>query len=312
LTVLAPFLSTGKTALSNLAAGALMTYTIRVSNTGNTAATSVVVTDALPLGASYAGCGGGTCVESGSVITWSGLTVPDGNTHDVTFAITGCSGTLVNSTYRVAGSAEGISSPWGAPVTTTVLSPNLAVAFTPASAVIVPNTTVVFTDTSTTDGGPIIAWKWDLGEATGSGRVVSHTYTALGAYTVTLTVTDTCGYSSSVQVPNAVQVVPPCVPVDGAGFIFTPLAPKVGETVIFTGSVAVTSTPPITYTWNWGDGSAGGAGNPITHVFPLTVTAQTYSVTLTASNACPSQQVTEQTATVWPNYIYLPIVLRGS
>jgi uncharacterized repeat protein (TIGR01451 family) len=312
LTILAPTRSTGKTAPSNFVAGALMTYTIRVSNTGNAAATSVVITDALPSGANYAGCSGGSCVESGSVITWSGLTVPDGNTHDVTFAITGCSGTLVNSAYRVAGSAEGISGPWGAPVTTMVLSPNLAAAFAPISTIIVPNTTVVFTDTSTTDGGSIVAWKWNLGEVTGNGRVVSHTYTTLGAYTVTLTVTDTCGYSGSVQVSNAVQVVPPCVPVGGVGFIFAPLTPKAGETVTFTGTVAVTSTPPITYTWNWGDGSAWVAGNLIAHAFPLTVTARTYSVTLTVSNACPSQQVTEQTVSVWPHYIYLPIVLRNS
>jgi hypothetical protein len=51
-------------------------------------------------------------------------------------------------------------------------------------------------------------------------------------------------------------------------------------------------------------------GNLITHTFPITKTAETYTVTLTAANACPSQQVVEKPITVWPRYIYLPIVMR--
>ncbi len=47
--------------------------------------------------------------------------------------------------------------------------------------------TVVFTDTST---GAINSWLWDFGDtATSTGQNPSHTYTAAGIYTVTLTVT---------------------------------------------------------------------------------------------------------------------------
>ncbi|MCK4316451.1 MAG: PKD domain-containing protein, partial [Anaerolineae bacterium] len=58
-----------------------------------------------------------------------------------------------------------------------------------------------------TDGGPIVAWGWDFGDGvSGLGQVVSHTYAAAGDYTVMLAVTDTCGYTGSAQVPDAVRV----------------------------------------------------------------------------------------------------------
>lgn len=42
--------------------------------------------------------------------------------------------------------------------------------------------------------GTIITWAWDFGDTnTGSGEIVTHSYTAGGTYTVTLTVTDNNG-----------------------------------------------------------------------------------------------------------------------
>ena len=38
------------------------------------------------------------------------------------------------------------------------------------------------------------------------GQVVSHTYASAGDYTVTLTVTDTCGYTATKQMPGTVNV----------------------------------------------------------------------------------------------------------
>jgi uncharacterized repeat protein (TIGR01451 family) len=199
-----PALEIGK-ATSAAIAGAPFTYTLAVTNTDRVAdATAVVITDALPAGANYLDCGGGTCAESGGVVTWSGLAVPADDSLDVTFVVTACTGPLVNSAYRVAGSLQGITSPWGAPITAAVQAPDLAATF--VSAAIPASMTVVFTDVSTTDGGSIVAWGWDFGDSgSGSGRVVSHTYTAAGAYTVTLTVTDTCSYTDAVLASVAVD-----------------------------------------------------------------------------------------------------------
>jgi hypothetical protein len=47
------------------------------------------------------------------------------------------------------------------------------------------------------------------------------------------------------------------------------------------------------------------------HSFPLTTTINTYNVTLTAANACssPTAPVSKQ-VTVWPFFIYLPLISR--
>ncbi len=75
-------------------------------------------------------------------------------------------------------------------------------------------------------------------------------------------------------------------------------------------------TPPITYTWAWGDGSpdlrgfGDLAGLSVTHAFPLTVTAQSYTVTLSVSNACSRPVTATQVVAVSPRRIFLPLVLR--
>jgi len=100
-----------------------------------------------------------------------------------------------------------------------------------------------------------------------------------------------------------------CQAVQSPTFAFAPLRPLVGETVWFTGTVAAGSDP-LTYTWAWGDGMAGGLGATLSHAFPLTTTARTYTVSLSVSNACSGPAVVAQAVTVTPRHVYLPVVLR--
>lgn len=102
----------------------------------------------------------------------------------------------------------------------------------------------------------------------------------------------------------------PCAEVQGADFAFTPAEPRVGETVTFTGSVAVGDSP-ITYAWAFGDGGAG-SGRVVTHAFPTTSAERTYTVVMTAANGCPSQDVALQDVSVWPHRLYLPHILQHS
>jgi len=48
--------------------------------------------------------------------------------------------------------------------------------------------------------GRVVGWRWDFGDgSSGQGKIVSHTYTQSGAYTITLTVTDNLGVTASQQ-----------------------------------------------------------------------------------------------------------------
>jgi len=101
-----------------------------------------------------------------------------------------------------------------------------------------------------------------------------------------------------------------CVPVAGVDFVFTPAKPRVGQAVGLTAQLT-SGTSPITYTWNFGDGSESviTATTLVYHIFPVTNTLQTYTTILTAVNDCNSQAVQKPIA-VYPYSVYLPLVLR--
>ncbi len=131
--------------------------------------------------------------------------------------------------------------------------------------------------------------------------------------TNTAVITDTVwgiGYDAPAVLIVGGPAPGPCAEVQGAHFSFAPARPRVGETVTFTGSVLVGDTP-ISYTWAFGDGSTGN-GQIVTHAFPVTRTKQTYSVVMTATNGCPSQDTAIRDVTVWPHQLYLPLVVRNS
>jgi uncharacterized repeat protein (TIGR01451 family) len=130
-----------------------------------------------------------------------------------------------------------------------------------------------------------------------------------GVYTGTLCLNTNDTVKPQVLLPLTMTVTATCVPVSGVDFTYTPTAPKVGKIVTFNGT-ALTGTMPITYSWNYGDGSAVGSGSPITHVFPITNTAHSYTVTLTTANACTAPTPTQKAVLVAPYQVYLPLVRK--
>ncbi len=63
-------------------------------------------------------------------------------------------------------------------------------------------------------------------------------------------------------------------------FAYSPPDPLSGQPVTFSASVGITSTLPVTYTWDFGDGHSG-SGQETTHTYTL---GGTYPVTLSAEN----------------------------
>jgi len=81
-------------------------------------------------------------------------------------------------------------------------APVACFTFTPSEPII--NALVTFdASCSTPNGGELVKYEWDFGDGTkASGRIVTHAYATAGRYTVTLTVTDSEGLSSTTNKPR--------------------------------------------------------------------------------------------------------------
>lgn len=136
--------------------------------------------------------------------------------------------------------------------------------------------TVNFTDQSS---GPVTSWSWNFGDGgTSTAQNPSHQYTAAGTYTVTLTATS--------AVCNDVETKTNYITVSGvptAQFVGSPTSGSAPLTVNFTDQ---STGNPTSWSWNFGDGGTSTAQNP-SHQYTA---AGTYTVTLTATNACGSDQ----------------------
>jgi PKD repeat protein len=157
---------------------------------------------------------------------------------------------------------------------------HVTAGFTSNSPVVV-GTLSVFTNTTT--GGGLTGYEWNFGD--GSPVVTdtnpTHTYAADGAYTVVLTATD--AGSSDVFADQYVVRVPAAV----AGF--TSNSPVVlGAPALFSNTS--TGAAPITYEWDFGDGSAVVTDTNPTHMY---ASAGTFTVVLTATNPGGSDAYTD-------------------
>src|SRR5438552_9174832 len=149
-----------------------------------------------------------------------------------------------------------------------------------------------FTDQSSDPDGTITSWQWTFGDGTtgSTAQNPSHTYSAAGSYTVTLTVKDNQNASSS-PVSHTVQVTAPNQP---------PSVSAGGEQTVLVGALfsltgAGFSDPdhdgPWTITIEWGDGtsdtrtapSEGSIGG--SHSYPVTLLPHDYQLTVTVVDA---------------------------
>ena len=171
------------------------------------------------------------------------------STYPVTLTVTDSVGEKATTTVSVTAGGTG-----GVPTASFTVSP---------SPTTIGTVTVVDATASTASNGATIAsYTWNFGDSTGTstcpaaagcnGAIFSHTYVAVGSYTITLTVTDSLGQTvTTTQSITVNDTTPPT-----ASFTFTPNSAPAGTTILFdaTGSTSSFGRSITNYFWDLGDG----------------------------------------------------------
>jgi PKD repeat protein len=110
--------------------------------------------------------------------------------------------------------------------------------------------------------GTISSYSWSFGDQiTQNGQKPTHTYTQIGIYTITLTVTDNLGGTNTVTTIARVVKNPPHANANGPFFAYP------NQTVYFDGSQSNDSDGVlIQWLWDFGDGT-NGTGETSTHIY---------------------------------------------
>ncbi len=140
---------------------------------------------------------------------------------------------------------------------------------------------VAFSSAGSNDpDGTIASYNWSFGDGYGSSGVnPSHSYTANGTYTATLTVTDNLGAASA---PTSVIITvanPNAAPTAVASANITTGVAPLAVTFSSTGSKDIDGTI-ASYSWNFGDGTSSTLASPA-HSY---TTAGTYTATLVVTD----------------------------
>lgn len=206
--------------------------------------------------------------------TWTvgGVTLPGGGRSE-SYSI------ATNGTYDVMLTIKDLNGCISSKTLTNFITVNGPAAnFVPATPGGCLNKTATFNDLSTPAGG-IANWNFNFGDGTQqtfTSPPFTHTYSLLGGYNVSLTITDLAGCTDSYTLPAKLLVTDPM-----AGFradtFYCPNAPlQFRDTSAGVG---------LTYLWNFGDGGTSTTQNP-QHSYPLGNNVYTVKLNITDASGC--------------------------
>ncbi len=165
-----------------------------------------------------------------------------------------------------------------ASATKTVLNRPPVALFTESATTVFTGEVIHFDASASYDpDGTIVSYLWDFGDGSNAtGIVVQHSYVDDGVYTVTITITDNDGASSSATDAKTVLNRPPV-----ASFTESATTVYKGEVIRFNASQSYDPDGTIkSYTWDFGDGT-NATGATVDHSY---TNVGTYTVTLTVTD----------------------------
>jgi gliding motility-associated-like protein len=141
---------------------------------------------------------------------------------------------------------------------------------------------VQFTDQSTTSVGALVQWHWDFGDSvTSTAQNPAHIYKDTGSLVVLLTVTNNgCDDSTS----QLIKVIPPV-----GNFGYTVKCNNRLDVSFVDSSLTDPAAGPISYQWDFGDGTTSTSQTP-THTY---ASLGTYNATLVVTNGPCSYAITK-------------------
>ena len=131
---------------------------------------------------------------------------------------------------------------------------------------------VSFSATAVDANGDALEYRWDFGDGTvspwSSVPYASHTYAEDGIFTAYLMVREVSSADQFVSsaATRVIVLDPLNYAPSGLSFTYYPVDPTAGEMITFMGSAYDPDGDPLSYTWDFGDGSAG-AGVSVTHSY---------------------------------------------
>jgi PKD repeat protein len=148
---------------------------------------------------------------------------------------------------------------------------------------------VTFTSTAS-DPDDALTVSWDFGDGSSpvSGLTASHTYSTPGDETVTMTMANG---TDTVPVTHTVHVDAPPI----ASFIFSPQTPATDQAVQFFSTSSDPDGDTLSYSWHFGDGSAGSTSAAPQHTYTQ---AGTYHVGLTVTDPTGATDSVVETVTI--------------
>ncbi|MCK4477127.1 PKD domain-containing protein, partial [Candidatus Bathyarchaeota archaeon] len=176
--------------------------------------------------------------------------------------------------------------------TKTVLNRPPIASFTESAETVYTGETIYFDASDSYDpDGTTVSYFWDFGDGTNAtGVTVDHSYANDGNYTVTLTITDDDGATSSTSSTKIVLNTPPIA-------VFTESTETVytNETITFNASQSYDPDGSIvSYFWDFGDGT-NVTGTVVVHSY---MDDGNYTVTLTVTDNDGASTPTSATKTI--------------